>query len=590
MNENKIFIDTALERGENMKYLTQNWDKKYDGVLYFLQRLQEMLFHYSDDIVKVPIHNTATLIIEYIEIDNDTTIENNHKDFIAAELIQSINTDEIVKEKIGTEFIKLITKSIKQNQRETVYYLREKIGLADYYRWCVDYIKKNICEAKNKNEICSGLHKWVASIMSAGYSSTYVYRFLQSMFKNDVEDPLNASSILLEHFSFHKEKYRVYFLFMSNLENYKELLSKRLEIDFVDDGKFSKLNKKDNKAFVGFVDIDAIDPYSAVEIAYGKINIFISFYRVISNRKKVLLGKNSFVRNTNIEEEIYIPVISDGYKTIEVEPQMDLRKAIDSAVLGCQDKIGYEKLKKIITLHNMALNQIDYDDGFVNLWSIMEVASCDSTGKSKIDKVIQSVLPILQNDYFKKYFQAINNDLRQSLPREEYRNTIDTITEDGSNEFKIACLALLKKYKNERESLFLKLGRYPNIRQRIYKMYCLKDDKSAIFKLSEDYAQRIKWHIYRLYRVRNGIVHAGEQDRNVRTLGEHLHIYCDGIIHEMITKLASDYSLLTIQDVLMDTRLLMESKKALFSQVGGVEVQDVRNLFFNYFREACMRN
>ena len=47
-----------------MKYITQDWTSTKDGYLFFVQRLQEMLFHYSDDIVKAPVHNTQTLLEE----------------------------------------------------------------------------------------------------------------------------------------------------------------------------------------------------------------------------------------------------------------------------------------------------------------------------------------------------------------------------------------------------------------------------------------------------------------------------------------------------------------------------------------------
>ena len=65
-----------------MKYIVQKWDRQYDGILYFVQRLQEMLFHYSDDIVKAPVHNTMTLIFEYIELEKDVEIMQFHFDAI----------------------------------------------------------------------------------------------------------------------------------------------------------------------------------------------------------------------------------------------------------------------------------------------------------------------------------------------------------------------------------------------------------------------------------------------------------------------------------------------------------------------------
>ena len=91
------------------------------------------------------------------------------------------------------------------------------------------------------------------------------------------------------------------------------------------------------------------------------------------------------------------------------------------------------------------------------------------------------------------------------------------------------------------------------------------------------------WHLYRLYRVRNAIVHAGESHRNLQVLGEHLHIYCDGVILELIIKLSSSPSLLSITDVLLDTRLLVEAKKEHFTQTGSISENDIRFLLMDYF-------
>ena len=52
-----------------MKFTANLWNRKYDGIQFFVQRLEEMLFHYSDDIVRSPVHNTQTLIVEYIETE-----------------------------------------------------------------------------------------------------------------------------------------------------------------------------------------------------------------------------------------------------------------------------------------------------------------------------------------------------------------------------------------------------------------------------------------------------------------------------------------------------------------------------------------
>ena len=63
-----------------MKYITQDWTSTKDGYLFFVQRLQEMLFHYSDDIVKAPVHNTQTLLEEYVDDGGQSYFDGAQKD------------------------------------------------------------------------------------------------------------------------------------------------------------------------------------------------------------------------------------------------------------------------------------------------------------------------------------------------------------------------------------------------------------------------------------------------------------------------------------------------------------------------------
>ena len=115
-----------------MKYITQKWNDEDDGVLFFVQRLEAMLFHYSDDIDRAPVHNTATLIQEYVDLANDKTIQPFHLDIVASELSQSIQTDEILKQKYGINFIERVITLIKSNSKETILYLSANITLENY--------------------------------------------------------------------------------------------------------------------------------------------------------------------------------------------------------------------------------------------------------------------------------------------------------------------------------------------------------------------------------------------------------------------------------------------------------------------------
>lgn len=89
-------------QGDKVKYIVQDWSKKDDGILFLVQRLQEMLFHYSDDIVRAPVHNTQTLIDEYLSVEKDVMkgkVKQYQLDPIIYELKESLLEDKILKEK-----------------------------------------------------------------------------------------------------------------------------------------------------------------------------------------------------------------------------------------------------------------------------------------------------------------------------------------------------------------------------------------------------------------------------------------------------------------------------------------------------------
>ncbi len=568
-----------------MKYIGHSWGNQNDGILFFVQRLQEMLFHYSDDIVKAPVHNSATLIMEYLITDKDVSVQKYHLDYIAEELKDSLERDSIAKSCLGTDNINRIISEMKNDQGNLIKYLYSSLPFEVYHKKTCLYLLEKINNPNQKEEIEYALRTWIASVVYGGYRSEYIYRHLNKLFAEVVGNPYEVAENFINHFDFEKKEYAVYLNFYKSVKPYKDLLSQRLEVIFEDDGNFEKIGntKYKNESFVGKIIVKELDPYEAISEAYQRLDIFFSFYRVISNRGTQLLGKNGLVICD--AEEMKLPVVTNGYKAIELEPRINLESTIDNMVIGCQKKDihTYYHLQKMIRLHNMALIQPDLSDGFVNLWSILEVASSDASLDSKIKNVVHSILPILQNDYYYKIFSSILDDLSNNLSKADMRMLFEKVKEGKDDRLhKIIAFIVLPQYEKLREEFFEKLRDFPNIRQKIYKIYITKDNKNKMIKISDTYAQRIEWHLYRLYRVRNAIVHAGDTDRNIRVLGEHLHIYCDSVIIELITKLASNDNLSTVKDVLIDTKLLLGKKKEYLKEGGAFVDEDISHLRKEY--------
>ena len=98
-----------------MKYLSNAWERQFDGIQYFIQRLEEMLFHYSCDIFRAPVHNTKTLLMEFkktlLEVKNGE-VKEYLLNAIFEELKDSFINDKILIEIFGMDFVEDCAKKI----------------------------------------------------------------------------------------------------------------------------------------------------------------------------------------------------------------------------------------------------------------------------------------------------------------------------------------------------------------------------------------------------------------------------------------------------------------------------------------------
>ena len=128
--------------------------------------------------------------------------------------------------------------------------------------------------------------------------------------------------------------------------------------------------------------------------------------------------------------------------------------------------------------------------------------------------------------------QDFNKNLKDNLRKEDYEYILSEIKAAGCEKRKIFQLIFLEQYKDLRTEVLTKLANYPVLRSRL----CLLSSMNTTKKLNAmicAYVQRVKWHIYRMYRTRNAIVHSGEVPRNLKYLGEHLHSYLGSVVQTL---------------------------------------------------------
>ena len=158
---------------------------------------------------------------------------------------------------------------------------------------------------------------------------------------------------------------------------------------------------------------------------------------------------------------------------------------------------------------------------------------------------------------------------------------MDEISEGNNENEKIAMFLASQKYTNLRETVCRSLNCYPIIRNRVWQAYHeIFKSKRKVKKEISRYRQRITWHIQRLYRLRNSIIHSGNADANIRILIEHLHSYVEDLLLEIIRKMTQKNNLVSIDDVFIEAQVeldILEAESGMDIPLNEVEILKLLN-------------
>jgi hypothetical protein len=544
-----------------------------DGVLYFAQRIEEMLFDYSIDLYKMPLLNTHGLAREYcrvVEKVSSGEIKEYQREILFEEFLASFNDDIILKENWGISNIEFITKSFGSSTQRvkdhTVAYVDSTLSNGRYYNWIVKTLLKYTKLPKEKKKIEAVIRCFIPELVSMGYDSEFIYTALKQHFFSG--DAINNTSLekFLAIFDLKSHRYNVYFAVSPMVKHFREILENRLRLHFDDDGNFSLFNKHSNRIIVYFKDIKAPCPNSAARDAYNRLDIFFSFYKFVGNKKGLSIQKKAMVKEQDCAP-VFVASKKLSYNIIENIDYSEIGALSDQLITGllinAEDE--YSVLSKSVELHNTAISASDLKSGFLNFWSAVEILCQGHTADSKIGPVLDVVLPILKKDYLVAQIQDFNKNLKDNLRKEDYEYILSEIKVAGCEKRKIFQLIFLEQYKDLRTEVLTKLANYPVLRSRL----CLLSSMNTTKKLNTmicAYVQRVKWHIYRMYRTRNAIVHSGEVPRNLKYLGEHLHSYLDSTANEFIVKLAGDIPFSSREDVITDVKFAIANLDSILEK------------------------
>jgi len=536
-----------------------------DGIVFFAQRLEEMLASYSIDLYKMPLLNTHGLAYEYCDVAQkvaEGTIKEHQRIEVYNEFISSFGSDIVLKENWGKDNIERILKSFGScNQKDKdniISYIDATLDNGKYLNWAKATVLKYTRLPKEKKNIEAALRCLLPELVMLGYDPEFISATLQRHFFKG--KPINDDSVkeFLDVFDKKTHSYRVYFSISSIAQHFETILKRRLHVNFEDDGNYHLFKSDRNKIIVYFIGIKALCPNSAAKKAYRRLDMFFSFYKYVGDKKGLSMQNKAMV----IEDEnrpVFVSSKRQTFTVIEDDDYTEIGEQSESLITGLLNNAEdeYFMLSKAIELHNTAISVTDLKSGFLNLWSSLEVLSQGQDASSKLGPVLNLVLPILKKDYIAVQILELNKALKDNLAIADYNDLISKITTPGCERKKIFCLVFLEEYAEVRKELFEKLAAYPILRSRLSLLSSMNTTKK-LGKMISAYVERISWHIYRMYRTRNAIAHSGDVAANLKYLGEHLHSYLDSTAKEFIVKLSGQIPFHTRDDIITDLKFAIE--------------------------------
>lgn len=547
-----------------------NWTNnfRHDGLLYFAQRIEEMLFSYTSELYSVPIMNTHLLVLEYLNtarLVKEKTIPDSQLKNVMEEFQESFKSDSIIQENVGKNFCddvldKLNTSNVSY-QEKIMWYLYSV--LKQYPKWCISYLKRVVRQEKEKMKIEKALRCFIPELIGGGYSGEYIYYYTKKIFFEAPVNSIEALNVFLDRFDFKEKNYDVYVAVGKSALLFKDILQKRLAANF---GPFSDCKDLiyDHKRYVLLkLSVKDFDERKAANQAYDDLNIFFKYYNFLGNIKDTWMQNTGKVidENGNIS---FVELKPLGYRKKQMEDDktstgLMTEKIVSMLIFNAQDALVY--IDKAVMMHNTAVAEKNLSNGFLNFWSVLEILFITDQDSGKIAEIEKKFVPIVQRNYASMIFGTLEDVLEDALDKSYLDELKEKIGEYNETTW-LAEVVILKEYTGIRKELYEKLRDYPVVRSRIAQLSKTFSEKESLNAEIARYTQRIRWHIRRLYKTRNAIIHSGEAPDELRMLGEHLHAYVDVCLYEIIVELSNFKSVDTaVIDIVMNNERMLKELK-----------------------------
>jgi hypothetical protein len=575
--------------------------------LFMVQLIDEMCAHSSKDIYK-PRCTTSSVLCEELKYQ----LRRHHDDKanliktvtpIVEELIDSLQDDPVAKSLLGIRYEFMISEIERaRNSLDelslVIESLNQQLSYDRYLHECGIQLKQLLSDPKRKREIATLTRIWMTQILNVGYSQSHVY--------HSVDRGFFRTSILIRN-SFQAEKFiddfigipRMYTVYawvhkdFAKFEPVVEGLSFPNVEDFqpqLDPGKaFLKRGEQLQDYCLLKVEISALDRFQAWDKVQDTLKALANTWGVYSHGSQPNWDPESLVCH-RVGKKLLEEKTKEDVSTILAGPNHSAETVL---VRGLQILQGHNlkadakhQLDKVIELHGLAMNAQSPKNQLLNLWSAIEsMFPMNGTKKeSRIEHLLRNLTPILLVSHPLKVFDGLYRDVKKVL--EQTKDfTLPDLGSEMDELLRFTAMIVVPSMKEYRQQLYNACANNPLLCNRIYRIYEDYSDARTIKRNIERLERKIGWHVRRMYRARNEIIHSGSTQLSfIKILVSHLHSYVDtvlGRLQYVITRYDRPYSFDDlVYESSVEHRLHMKLLDDLISNGSDIDEHNFAQIIF----------
>lgn len=527
-----------------LKKETSNWQisDETKGLLFFAQRIDEALFDYTPEKYKTSVLYSVNSCLEVLDTIAQVktgiwplrTLETVYEEF--KHIYKNDDTAKSLVGDIDAYYLTNIDENNLDNLKANLELLYFKIKPTIYLEKVKEQLKVEITGLKRSIIIEKLALRFISVLTHKGYSQEFIYFETNNFFftTNQIDNTLKLNEYF-DIFNLVVCKFDVYLKTNKLFDQIKDVCS-RFKTEIVTnvtltDESVRKLNITENERLIKVSDIPTFDPQKARIIAQKRLSKISDLFTFFHHKQRLTWSESTIVFNqTNNAETYFYRKSSPMLKGYDVYP----RKAAERLDLMLQKfdihKDSFFRFNRSIDFHGTAIDNKYPENQLLQNWIALETLIVENKSSSKIDQLISALVPILNYEYIKRIFIELASDIER-LNNPVVLGIINEVDTGVDIKEKLAALCTVEKYLPLAQRLFNECVDFPLLNYRIFWLNRNLADSGKVRTFIKNHTQRVEWHIRRMYRARNLIVHTGQVPTSIERLVESSHTYLDDVIN-----------------------------------------------------------